>query len=78
MWSINVVLFLISSPHRSQRSGCPAGHAPAAAQCAGVLAVRRLTALQKPTLRPQEEGGGEGDVADELQLLIYEVIFKLY
>lgn len=62
---VNLLLFIFSffssSAHRSERCGRPAGHPPAAAQRSGVLAVRRLAAVQKPTVRPQEEGGGERD-----------------
>lgn len=47
------------SSHRSQCCSCSTGRAPAAAQCPGILTVRRLAALQKPAVRPQEEGGGE-------------------
>lgn len=52
-------MFPRCSADRPERGGGPAGHAAAAAQRAGVLALRRLAAVQKPAVGPQEEGGGE-------------------
>lgn len=54
MWCVSSGSSLGSERHRGA-----AGHAAAAAQRPGLLAVRRLAALQKPAVRPQEEGGGE-------------------
>ncbi len=59
-----------SSSHRPECSSSPAGHASAAAHCSGVFTVWRLTTVQKPAVRPQEERGG-----DTTALLIYSDLF---